>query len=85
MSEQPPVFSPVEVVRQVTALGLLVNVATVWAYVRARLAAEYPERAVNARPDELPVDARILSDWLDDFLDTAETERSRLTRNLNPE
>ena len=85
MSEQPRAFSPADVVRRMTALGVLVNVATVWAYVRARLAAEYPERAASARPDELPVDALTLADWLDDFLDTAETERNRLTRNLNPE
>jgi hypothetical protein len=85
MTEPPAAFTPADVLRRVTALGVLVNLTTVWAYVRARLAAEFPERAATARPDELPVAAATLTDWLEDFLDTTEAERSRLTRNLNPE
>lgn len=77
-------FSPADVLRRLTALGVLANAATAWSYVRSRLAAEFPERAQLAGPIELPVDADTLDDWLDDFADSVEAERSRLTRNLNP-
>jgi hypothetical protein len=79
---EPPTFTPADVLRRVTALGVLANPVSVWSYVRARLAAEFPERAALTPPDALPVDDATLMDWLDDFLDTVESHRARLTRNL---
>ena len=84
MSE-PPVsaFTPADVLRRVTAMGVLANAVTVWSYVRTRLEEAFPERAASAALDVLPVDEETLTEWLDDFLDTVETQRSRLARHLN--
>ena len=76
-------FTPADVLRRVTAMGVLVNAVTVWSYMRTRLVAAYPERAALAAPDALPVDEETLADWLDDFLDGVESERARLIRRMN--
>lgn len=78
----PPAFNPSEALRRVTAMGVLANVVTLWSYLRARLEAEYPERAASP-PTTLPVNEATFADWLDDFVDTAEAERNRLSRALN--
>ena len=78
------IFTPSDVLRRVTAMGVLANALTVWSYMRARLEAEHPERAAAAGPAELPVEEETFADWLDDFIDTAEAQRSRLVRRLNP-
>ncbi len=84
MDDPPPPFGPADVLRRLTALGVLANAVTAWSYVRGRLATEFPDRAALAGPVELPVDAETLDDWLDDLADSVEAERSRLARNLNP-
>ncbi len=73
-------FTPAEIARRMAALGVIVNPATVWAYLRARLAAEHPGR--EAPPGLLPAGEEELAGWLDDFLDGVERERSRLTETL---
>ena len=84
---EPPTepFTPAEVLRRVTALGVLANAVTVWSYVRTRLEVAFPERAATTAPDVTPVDEDTLAGWLDDFIDTVEAQRSRLTRHLNPQ
>jgi hypothetical protein len=77
-------FTPAEVMRRVTAMGVLANALIVWSYMRNRLAEAYPERAATAAPDALPVDEATFADWLDDFLDEAEAQRARLARAMNP-
>lgn len=85
MDEGPVVvFTPSDVLRRVTAMGVLANALTVWSYMRARLEEEHPERAAAAGPAELPVAEETFADWLDDFVDTVEAQRSRLARRLNP-
>jgi hypothetical protein len=79
------VYTPSDVLRRVTAMGVLANALTIWSYMRSRLEEAYPERAATAGPAELPLDEETFADWLDDFVDTAEAERSRLARRLNPE
>ncbi len=69
-------FTPAEVARRVAALGVIVNPATVWAYLRARLRAEHP--GIDAPPTLLPVREAELAEWLEDFLDGVEQERARL-------
>jgi len=85
--EQQPiiVYTPSDVLRRVTAMGVLANALTIWSYMRSRLEEAYPERAARAGPAELPLDEVTFADWLDDFVDSAEVERSRLARRLNPE
>ncbi len=73
-------YTPAEVARRVAALGVIVNPATVWAYLRARLQADHPGRA--APPARLPVSEEELAEWLDDFLDGVERERARLRDSL---
>jgi len=80
----PPAFSPADVMRRLTALGVLANAVTVWTYLRDRLEAEFPERAATAAATALPVDEETLSDWLDDLVDEVEAQRARLTRAMNP-
>lgn len=79
------IFTPADVLRRVTAMGVLANALTVWSYMRSRLEEEHPDRLATAGPAELPVDEETLAGWLDDFVDTAEAQRSRLVRRLNPE
>jgi hypothetical protein len=84
--EQPIIiYTPSDVLRLITAMGVLANALTIWSYLRSRLAEAYPERAVTAGPAELPLDEETLVDWLDDFVDAVDVERSRLARRLNPE
>ncbi len=86
MEQQPIiVYTPSDVLRRVTAMGVLANALTIWSYMRSRLDEAYPERAATAGPAELPLDESTFADWLDDFVDTADAERSRLARRLNPE
>ena len=77
-------FTPADVLRRLTAVGVLANAVTVWSYMRSRLQQSFPERASNAAWDRLPVDEETLAGWLDDFVDSVETQRSRLVRHLNP-
>ena len=79
------VYTPSDVLRRVTAMGVLANALTIWSYMRSRLEEAFPERAAAAGPAELPLDEETFADWLDDFVDTADAERSRLARRLNPE
>ena len=83
---EPPVivFTPTEVLRRVTTMGVVANVVTLWSYLRARLAEDYPERVARIGSAELPIDEDTLADWLDDFVDTAEIQRGKLARHLNP-
>ena len=83
---EPPVnvFTPADVLRRLTAMGVIANVVTLWSYLRVRLAEEFPERAATAGPTELPVHEGTLADWLDDFVGTAEVQRGKLARHLNP-
>ena len=85
--EQPPiiVYTPSDVLRRVTAMGVLANALTIWSYMRSRLEESFPERVETAGPAELPLDEATFADWLDDFVDSVEAERSRLARRLNPE
>ena len=76
-------FSPADVARRVAAMGVIVNPAAVWSYLRTRFADRYPERAEQLPPALLPVDESDLQDWLDDFLDGVEAERARLVRRMN--
>lgn len=78
------VFTPADVLRRVTAMGVIANVVTLWSYLQARLAEEFPERVATTAPTELPVDEETLAGWLDDFVDTAEVQRGKLARHLNP-
>lgn len=80
---EPPAFSPSDALRRVTAMGVLANAVTLWSYLRARFEAEHPTRFAEAALNALPVDEATFADWLDDFVDTAETQRDRLTRALN--
>lgn len=82
-SSQRP-FTPVDVLRRVTAMGVIANATTLWSYMRGRLQESYPELAATAAPTALPVDEAVLCDWLDDFVDAVEVERSHLSRRLNP-
>jgi hypothetical protein len=77
-------FTPADVARRTAALGVIINPATVWAYLRARFAERHPER-VGVAPSVLPVSEAELDEWLDGFLDTVEAERARLARRMNPE
>lgn len=76
-------FTPTDVARRVAALGVIANPATIWVYLRTRLAAEHPERLADLPPALLPLDEDVLDGWLDDFLDGVEAERARLTRGLH--
>ena len=78
-------FTPADVLRRLTAMGVLANVVTVWSYVRSRLETELPDRAAGAGPAELPVEEETLAVWLDDFADAADVQRNRLSRHLNPD
>lgn len=81
--QTPAGFTPADVLRRVTAMGVLVNPAIVWSYLRTRFAERYPEQ-VDALPAALlPVDELDLDEWLDDFLDGVEAERSKLTRSMS--
>jgi hypothetical protein len=80
---QAPGFSPADVARRVAALGVIIDPATVWAYLRGRFAAAYPERAGAMPPALLPVAASELDEWLDGLLDAVDAERARLTRLLH--
>ena len=85
MDELPvEAFTPADVLRRVAAMGVIANVVTLWSYLRARLTEEFPDRAAAARPTDLPIDEDTLADWLDDFVDTAEVQRAKLSRHLNP-
>jgi hypothetical protein len=81
--QTPAGFTPADVLRRVTAMGVLVNPAIVWSYLRTRYAERYPERAGALLPALLPVDEIDLEEWLDDFLDGVEAERSKLTRSMS--
>jgi hypothetical protein len=76
-------FTPADVARRVAAMGVIVDPATVWSYLRTRFADRYPERADQLQPALLPVDEGDLEDWLDDFLDGVEASRARLVRRMN--
>ena len=75
-------FTPADIARRVTAMGVLANPAVVWSYLRTRLAERYPERLAGLSPARLPVPAADLDEWLDDFLDGVESERASLTRRM---
>ena len=77
-------FTPADIARRVAALGVLVNPAAAWVYLRTRLAERYPERLDALPPALLPVDEADLEEWLDDFLDGVDAERSRLIRRMSP-
>jgi hypothetical protein len=75
-------FSPADVARRIAALGVIADPATVWAYLRTRLAERYPERLAGLSPARLPISADELGEWLDDFLDGVEAERAKLARRM---
>ncbi len=77
-------FTPAQIARRVAAMGVLADPAGVWVYLRTRLAERYPERLADLPPALLPVGEDDLDEWLDDFLDSVESERSRLIRQMNP-
>lgn len=81
--EQPPGFTPTDVLRRVTVMGVLVNPAVVWSYLRTRFAEEHPHRLAELAPALLPIEEAELDEWLDDFLDGVEMERSKLTRHMS--
>jgi hypothetical protein len=76
-------FTPADVARRVAAMGVIVNPAAVWSYLRTRFADRYPEQEAGLQPALLPVDENDLEEWLDDFLDGVEAERARLVRRMN--
>ena len=84
MSE-PTGFTPAEVARRVAALGVIVNPAVVWSYLRARYLEQRPDGAAALTDTLLPVSADDLDDWLDDFLDGVEATRAKLIRGMNSE
>lgn len=67
------------------AAGVIVNPATVWSYLRARYAERYPDDVAALPPALLPASEDEIEEWLDDFLDGVEAERTRLVRAMNPE
>jgi hypothetical protein len=75
------VYTPVDVLRELTRMGVIVNAVTVWTRLRRRLAEEFPERAEAAAPDALPLDAFTFFEWIEDFVDEAEAARAKLTRS----
>lgn len=79
----PRPITPAEVARRVAALGVIINPATVWAFLRHRYALAHPERAAPA-PAVLLLSEDELQAWLDEFLDVVEAERARLSRALQP-
>lgn len=86
MTEEPvQEFTPADVARRVAALGVIINPATVWSFLRARFAQRYSERAAVTPPVSLQVSEAELEEWLDQFLDTVEVERARLARGMNPD
>ena len=78
-------ITPAEVARRMAAAGVIVNPATVWSYLRARYAERYPEGVAALPPALLPADEDEIAEWLDDFLDGVEAERTRLVRAMNPD
>ena len=80
MNEPRPI-TPAEVARRVAALGVIINPATVWAFLRQRYAAAYPDRA-PAPAGVLQLADDELDEWLDEFLDVVEAERTKLTRAM---
>ena len=85
MSEPPVnVVTPADVLRRVTTMGVVANIVTLWSYLWARFAEDYPERRAGVGAAELRIDEDTLAGWLDDFVDTAETQRGKLVRHLNP-
>jgi len=75
------VFTPAEIARRVAALGVIINPATVWAYLRGRAAGTALDR-VGPTATELVATEEEVAWWLDEFLDVVEAERLRLTRNM---
>lgn len=85
MSDRRGPFTPVDVLRRVTAMGVIASPTTLWSYLRGRLREADPALADAATAGELPVGEETLAEWLDDFVDAVDAERSRLSRRLNPD
>lgn len=80
MNERRPI-TPAEVARQVAALGVIINPATVWAFLRHRYLSTYPDRSTEPA-GALHLSEDELAEWLDEFLDVVEAERGKLSRAM---
>ena len=76
-------YTPADIARKVTALGIIINPTIAWSFLCARYAEHHPG-ATTATLTSLPIADLDLEVWLDEFLDHVEAERNRLSRNMQP-
>ncbi|MGI8552289.1 MAG: hypothetical protein ACR2PL_16110 [Dehalococcoidia bacterium] len=74
--------TPAELARRLAREGIIMNVATAWAFLRNRSKEEFPERPETADPAVLPLTNEEFSDLVDELLLHVDSLRSALSRSL---